>query len=137
MAHNYTQEEVIDAIKGSNGIITLVASRLGCSYHTAERYIHKTQGAEQALEDETDKVLDLAENKLYESIKNGERWAVKFFLMMKGQKRGYMTTNYIKQDTSSPLNINLSGSGDMTRAELGDADNVEIGGLDEAETETD
>ena len=133
---SYTAEQVEEAVKGSMGFMSKVAKKLGCDNKTAKRYVMKYEKSRDALESETEVIFDAAEGKLYEAILKGEAWAIKFLLSMKGQGRGYMITNYIKQDKSSPLNINLTGSGEMTRDELADAANVEIGGMDGTESET-
>lgn len=85
----FTQDQVLQAIKGSGGIVSAVGSKLGCAWHTADKYINKWETTRRAMADEGEKVLDLAENKLIEAIQNGEQWAIQTLLKTKGKKRGY------------------------------------------------
>lgn len=120
---NFDKQTVLNAIKDSYGITSRVAKKLNCDWGTADRYIKKYKDALEAVNNEQNFVLDLAEGKLFEAINRGEQWAIKFFLTMKGQSRGYIATPTIKLDNGEPLNIQFSG---MSKAELLNADNVEI-----------
>ena len=87
--HRYTQTTVLEAIKGSGAIVSTVARRLGCQWITARRYIDKWEATKQAMADEEDTILDMAESKLYEAIQNNDIQAAKWILSTKGKKRGY------------------------------------------------
>jgi len=123
MAYDFTKDTIVQAIKDSYGITSRVAKRLGVDWHTADKYIKKYKDAQQAQSDEQNFVADLAEGKLFEAINRGEAWAIKFFLSMKGQSRGYISTPVIKLENEEPLNIQFTG---MSKAELLSADNVEL-----------
>jgi len=86
----YTAQQVIKAIQGSGGIVTLIAKRLGCSWHTARNYIDKYPTARRAYEDEDEKTLDLAESKVIEAINAGDGQMVRYYLSTRGRKRGYV-----------------------------------------------
>lgn len=85
----YSLEKVLAAIKDSSGIVSLVAKRLGCEWHTAKKYINNWEQTKQAIDDENEAILDLAESKTYEAINNGDMSAARFILMTKGKHRGY------------------------------------------------
>lgn len=136
MARNFTCEQLIEAIDGSLGLLTNVARRLNCDRNTVERYVNRFPKAQEALKNEREKVTDVAEGKLFQALNKGERWAVKFYLTMQAQQRGYMTTQMVKQDNSKPLNINLSGVGTVDKKTILDASNVEVS-EDEEEEATD
>ena len=57
----YTAEQFIKAIPGSGGIISTIARRVGCGWHTARDYVDKHPSVKQAYDDECEAVLDLAE----------------------------------------------------------------------------
>jgi molybdenum-dependent DNA-binding transcriptional regulator ModE len=50
---NYTEEQILTAIKGCEGSIEAVAIELGCSYVTAKKYIDMFEGTKTAFELET------------------------------------------------------------------------------------
>ena len=88
----YLAQDFIDAIPGSGGIITTIASRVGCAWHTAKRYITEYATVAQAYEDECAKVVDLAESVVINSIKDKDVQTAKWYLSMKGAERGYVQT---------------------------------------------
>ena len=103
-----TKKAVLEAINGSLGIISTIAKRLGCESRTAKRLIDKWQETKDALIDEQELVLDLADTGLYDALIKKEQWAIKFILSTKGQSRGYVVTPTIKLDNGEPLNIQFA-----------------------------
>ena len=118
-----TKKEVLEAINGSLGIISTIAKRLGCESRTAKRLIDKWQETKDALIDEQELVLDLADTGLYDALIKKEQWAIKFILSTKGQSRGYVLTPTIKLDNGEPLNIQFAQA---SAESLLVADNVEV-----------
>lgn len=86
---NFTIEELLIVIKGSKGIVSVVANKLDCAWSTAKIYIDQHEEAKQALSDENETILDFAESKLYKRIDGEDMTAIKFLLATKGKKRGY------------------------------------------------
>lgn len=86
----YTVEQVIGAIPNSLGIVTAIANRLGCDWHTAKKYIDRYPSVNQAYQDEVERITDIAETKLYQAINEGDLQAVKYYLSTKGKRRGYV-----------------------------------------------
>lgn len=87
-----TQKAALNAINGSAGIITTIASKLGCSWATAKRYIENNPIVREAYLAEQEKVLDLAESKLVAAINKGDTATAKWLLIRKGKDRGYGET---------------------------------------------
>ena len=83
--------QFIKAIPGTAGIVTAIAKRVGCTWHTARRYIDRHPTVAAAYQDECETLTDVAEVKLYAQINAGEMWAVKYYLSTKGKNRGYTT----------------------------------------------
>ena len=95
-----TLKEVKQAIKGSGGIKTVIASRLGVERQTVDNYLRRWKAAQEAYEAETDVNLDVAESVIVGNIRqaamlqqNGagivdssDAWK---YLNMKGKERGY------------------------------------------------
>lgn len=130
MARNYTKAQVLEAVKGSRGIMTYVARKLQCDWSTAERYVKRYKETEQAFKDEMETVLDKAEQVLFERLNANDEQTAKWLLSKKAKHRGYGDSIEIRKD-NEPLNITLEN---MCRAELIEADNVEIGEFDDEET---
>lgn len=89
MSANIKKIEVINAIKDSAGIMSHVARKLNCDWHTAKKYVEKWEETKQALVDECEAILDLAENKTIEAINNGDMQTIRWFLATKGKQRGF------------------------------------------------
>lgn len=88
-ANQYRAADFIAAIPGSGGIISAIARRVGCDWHTAKKYIEKFPTVRQVYDDEREGLLDIAEVKLIERVKDGDPWAIKYFLGKMGQHRGW------------------------------------------------
>ena len=102
---NFSKKEVLKAVGGSAGIMSTVARRLSCDWHTAARYCNKWKETKIALADESEKVLDLAEAKLYEAIDSGDVQSAKWLLSTKGKKRGFSERHEITGADGSELKI--------------------------------
>lgn len=85
----YTLDQVISAIKDSGGVISTIARRLNCEWHTAKKYIEKWESAKMYYQDEKEHILDLAESTIILAIKNGDIAAAKYYLSKMGRERGY------------------------------------------------
>ena len=57
----FTAEQVIEAIKGTGGIKTTIASKLGCDRMTVDRYIRHFVTVAAAYKAERESILDLSE----------------------------------------------------------------------------
>ncbi len=134
MAHNLTKDEVLEAVRGSNGIITNVQRKLEASrgqkisWDTTAKYVDKWEETKIALQSEKEAVLDMAEhNILKDIIDRHDVGTSKWYLRMKGKERGYEDTAKLQLDGIDPLNINLTGE-TMTAEELANSGDVEITG---------
>ena len=83
------KKELLEAIQGSYGIISTIAARLHCNWHTVNNTIKLYPECMQALADENETVLDFTESKAIERIKDGDGSMIRFILATKGRKRGY------------------------------------------------
>lgn len=84
-----TQKQILAAIEGSSGIYTHIAKRLDVSLSTVKNY-EKQEKYRVAIEEERNKILDVAETVVYNDItKNKNIDTAKWFLIRKGHDRGY------------------------------------------------
>ena len=96
----YSAQVSIDAIPGSAGIISTIAVRVGCAWHTAKKYCTRETTpfvtVAQAYEDECATVLDMAEGKCLAAIKSGDGPMIRYYLSTKGKHRGYTDRRQIE-----------------------------------------
>ena len=95
--YDYDIPTIKKAIADSGGIVSTIAERLGCEWHTAKTYIDKFNETKSAYEAESESVIDLAESKLIENIQANDNTAILFYLKTKGKKRGYVERSEIDQ----------------------------------------
>lgn len=122
---NVKKEQVLNAIKGSYGIVLTVAKKLGCESRTAKKLIDRWEETRNAFEDEGDHILDISENQVYKAVLEGDIATAKWILSRKGKHRGWNEDNTLKLANGDPLNINLGGEM-LTREQIEAAGNVEI-----------
>lgn len=96
----YTQQQIIEALRETKGMIYLAAKRLGCEAQTIYNYRDRYPAVRAEMEQQDGEVDDAAEMKLYQAIIAGEPWAVQFRLRTKGKGRGYVER--VQQEVSGP-----------------------------------
>jgi len=84
-----TDEAILEAIKDSGGIMSTIARKLGVTWHTADSWIRESGELMEALKDEKETILDMAESTLLKRIKEGDEQSAKWYLSKKGKLRGY------------------------------------------------
>lgn len=68
MGNKYTAGQFINAIPGTGGIITAIADRIGCTWHTVRRYIDRHPTVKTAWEAERHKITDKARHNIIKAI---------------------------------------------------------------------
>jgi len=107
--YNFSEEQIIEAIQGSCGIISNIAESLGCDWSTAKKYVNKYEVTKQAYSDESERVIDKAESKLQAAIDNGDMQMVKWYLATIGKKRGFSEKTEIQHSGEVSSNFTLIG----------------------------
>jgi hypothetical protein len=121
----YKASDFIEAIKGSDGIITTIANRIGCSWHTAKKYIDEYATVREAYEAECEMTTDAFESILTtnaraakriqnDAIKNGDfRGAIvdtadaKWWLTKKGKGRGFVDRQELTGPNGGDVTIRI------------------------------
>ena len=135
MQYNFTEKQVLEAIKNSGGIITTIQAHLvpihnsKPDWNTVKKYVDKWESTKAAVEAERQTVLDVAENNIFQEIYKHNPELSKWYLKMKGKDRGYIETQELINKNPDPLNINLTGD-TMSPEELAESSDVEITGGD-------
>ena len=87
------RNQLIEAIHAKQGVLSQVARAMGCHLTTIYNYRDRYASVKQAIDDSRNRydteLLDEAEYKLRESVRNGDAWAVKYVLDKKGKVRGF------------------------------------------------
>lgn len=65
----YSAKKIIEAIPGSTGIISTIAKRVGCDWHTIRNFIDEYPTVKAAFDAERESLLDIAESVLANNIK--------------------------------------------------------------------
>lgn len=100
----YNVQRFIDAIPGSGGIISTIARRVGCEWHTANNYIRKYPTVQAAYNDEVESTLDEAEGVVLNAIhEDRDVTTAKWYLVMKGKHRGYTE----RQEISTQATVSI------------------------------
>lgn len=136
MAKDITKAQMLEAIRGSNGITTNVQRKLEAargekiSWDTTQKYIDKWDETRTAVKSEKEAMLDYAEhNILRDIVERHDVGTSKWYLKMKGKERGYEDTPTIQLANEDPLNINLTGD-TMSAEALKESADIEVTGGD-------
>ena len=133
MAHKITKEQMLEAIKGSQGLVSKIQRKLEAilgekiSWDTTAKWVHKWQETETAVKNEKEAMLDIAENNIFKDMVNGDTATSKWYLRMKGKERGYEDTAQLQLDNSDPLKIDISGD-PRTAEALSESADIEVTG---------
>ena len=79
---NYRAQDFIDAIPGTGGIVTALADRVGCSWHTAKKYVVEYPTVAEAWEAERNKITDKARHNIIKAIGEGDLQMSKWWLQV-------------------------------------------------------
>lgn len=101
----YTNEQIIQALKETKGLITLAADKLRCSTDTIRNRAKKVKAVEQVLNDEREKLVDTAELALNKAVLSGEAWAVTLVLKTIGKNRGYVERQEVTGKDGEALEV--------------------------------
>lgn len=104
----FTDAEIIAALKATHGLVYLAAEKIGCTAPTIYNRVKESYSVSEALKTSRNRIKDVAEAKLYTALGEGEAWAVTFFLKTKGKKRGYVERSEVTGKDGKALEANVS-----------------------------
>jgi Bacterial regulatory protein, Fis family len=85
----YSLSTVIEALRKHHGLLTLAADALGCSRQTLYSYVARYPVVAGVLMEERERFVDLAEQGLYDHLRDRSPWAIALVLKTLGRRRGY------------------------------------------------
>jgi hypothetical protein len=104
-AERYTTDQLAEALKATNGLVSLAARRVGISRSQFYTRIRNTRSLQEIIEDGREELVDLAEMALRSGIINKEPWAVGMALKSLGKKRGYVERQETEQSGEIVIRI--------------------------------
>lgn len=79
----YTAQQFIDAMPGTGGVISALANRVGCTWHTAKKYVDEYATVHKAWEAESNRINDLAKYNLVQALQDGDLQISKWWAQVK------------------------------------------------------
>ncbi len=102
---DYTDEDIIKAIRAKHGMVYLAARSLGCSHTLIYNRLKQNPLIKETIDACRGVILDDAETKLVSAIKRGEPWAIAFTLKTIGKDRGYTERQEVTGANGASLKI--------------------------------
>lgn len=87
----YTQAQIIRALKQAEGFVTVAAEALGCSAQTIYNFRDKYPSVRAVMQEQREKIKDLAEIAMVQAIQAQQGWAVTLCLTTLARDRGYVS----------------------------------------------
>lgn len=84
-----TKQKFLAALDGTGGILSSIALKLRVDRSTVYNFLNSNKDMSKYVEQEAERIIDLAEGKLVKKITEEESWAIKYYLSTKGKGRGY------------------------------------------------
>lgn len=100
-----TEEQLLEAITDSRGIVDNIRKRLGISWETASNYIKANPEASKLLASERERVKDSCENLLIDKIEGGDEATAKWWLARMAKERGFGESLAVEATGSMPASI--------------------------------
>ena len=98
----FTEKQLIEALQSCGGFRTATAKLLNVSRSAVSNRINKSPKLLQIVDDIEESRLDIAESALINALKDGDPWAIQFYLKRKGQRRGYIEKQELEVSTTAP-----------------------------------
>jgi Bacterial regulatory protein, Fis family len=104
----YSLKKVIATLRTHHGLISLAADALGCSRSTLYRYVEAYPEVAAVVEEERERLVDMAVDALYYHVEQKVPWAIALVLKTLGRQRGYGDRPILPANTPPPATDDLS-----------------------------
>ena len=101
----HNKKKLLKALEKSMGIVTNACKMVDLDRTTFYRYYNEDQQFADDVDNVQDYVLDFAESKLLENIKDKKETSIIFYLKTKGRKRGYIEKTEVDLKQKGSVNI--------------------------------
>lgn len=99
--YKWTKEEVLESVKDTFGILSLIQGKLGIDRSTLWNYRQRWPEIDAAIKNERGRFVGMAEEQLRKKVKGGSLEAIKFVLSRLGKDEGW----------GEEQTVNVSGDG--------------------------
>ena len=114
----HTVAQFKKAIPNSGGILSTIAARVGCTWHTAKKRIEASAVLTELYEEERRKIDDKAQSNILQAVKDGDLSISKWWLQVKmADEFGDRVKQEISGPNGGPVEIDDTGLSDDERAE--------------------
>lgn len=101
-----TKAKFEKAIEDTGGIMSTIAKKLGVARRTVYNFVNKyPEFAKPLLQEEAERIKDLAENKVIVGINDGDLGTARWYLSTKAKDRGY--GQKVEQELSGVVDNNV------------------------------
>lgn len=107
MAAEYSTERIIQALRDTNGLVSLAARKLGCTTQTIYTRAKKVAAVQQTIDDSRAELVDHAELALRAAILDKQPWAVALVLKTLGRERGYVERQEVTGAAGGPVGVSI------------------------------
>ena len=103
-----TTKQIITALKNNAGLVAVSAKKLNITPQAIYKRAKAEPKIQRTLETCRAEVIDLAEGKLFEAVKEAKPWAICFILKCLAKERGYVERQEIAGASGGPIEIKVS-----------------------------
>lgn len=96
------------ALKGSYGVQSVIAKACNVERSTITIFLNKHPDMRILCEQEREKIIDIAENRLHAEANKGKKWAIKSILSSIGKGRGYVEKQEIDLGGKVTANVDMA-----------------------------
>lgn len=111
-----TAARIIKALGESHGLLTLTAQKTGLGYRTVCRYVAEFPSVKEAAQEAHEWMVDFAESKLYQKIKDGDNACIIFYLKCQAKDRGYVERQEVSGPDGGPVQVEHEARGKLLSA---------------------
>lgn len=111
----HTAERIIEAIRKSQGLLTLASKSSGIGYRTIVQYVADFPSVKEAAIEARERMIDFAESKLYQNIKSGDNTAIIFYLKTQAKHRGYIERAEVSGIGGEPIRYEINAKDSETQ----------------------
>ena len=97
------EDRVIEALVSTQGNISMGAEKLGVNRRTISRWLVKNPQLRALVSEQRDRLLDKAEENVFEAVMQGDLKMSMFVLRTLGKNRGYTERKEVNQPVSRPV----------------------------------
>ncbi len=101
------------------GLVYKAAARIGCHADTIYHRARTSPAIAEALQEERGQLVDLAEAKLFEAVREGRPWAITFLLRTLGKHRGYTERTEVKNVSEADIDAAIERELELLAIERG------------------